>query len=52
VSGGIPDDEVVAFARLRGLPVGSTRRETVATIEEYLRRRGERAAFPNPAMGR
>ncbi|AVK75816.1 hypothetical protein pneo_cds_209 [Pandoravirus neocaledonia] len=39
VRGGIPDDEVDAYARLRGLPVGPTRRATVATIYEYLQSR-------------
>lgn len=39
VRGGIPDNEVEAYARLRGLPVGPTRQATVATIYDYLRSR-------------
>nr|UDO47821.1 hypothetical protein [Pandoravirus massiliensis] len=39
VRGGIPDDEVEAYARLRGLPVGPTRQATVDTIYDYLRSR-------------
>ncbi|AVK76882.1 hypothetical protein pmac_cds_194 [Pandoravirus macleodensis] len=39
VRGGIPDNEIEAYARLRGLPVGSTRQATVATIYDYLRSR-------------
>ncbi|AVK74669.1 hypothetical protein pqer_cds_247 [Pandoravirus quercus] len=41
VRDGIPDDEVEAFARMRRLPVGQTREDTVATIEDYLRSRGK-----------
>lgn len=39
VRGGIPDNEVEAYARLRGLPVGPTREATVATIYDYLQSR-------------
>lgn len=39
VQGGIPDNEVEAYARLRGLPVGPTRQTTVAAIYDYLRSR-------------
>ena len=39
VRGGIPDDEVAAYARMRRLPVGPTREATVATIYDYLRSR-------------
>lgn len=39
VRGGIPDDEVAAYARMRRLPVGPTRQATVAAIQEYLRAR-------------
>ncbi|BCU03539.1 hypothetical protein [Pandoravirus japonicus] len=39
VRGGIPDDEVAAYAHMRRLPVGPTREATVAAIQEYLRAR-------------
>nr|UMO78923.1 hypothetical protein [Pandoravirus belohorizontensis] len=39
VRGGIPDDEVAAYAHMRRLPVGPTREATVAAIQEYVRTR-------------
>jgi hypothetical protein len=39
VRGGIPDNEIDAYARMRGLTVGPTREATVAAIEDYLRSR-------------